>query len=348
MNPEALLSRIEAVVATRFSTQVKRSRTKNGLELRICCPFCPSKGKTIDRNYKLWINPVKNMWRCWRCDSKGSVQRLIGQSYTLPVFNWKAQAKPRVIEKCDVSPGELVRLDHLDDDHLGVQYLERRGFSAKAAGKYFGVSFCTYGRPFGGESFKFDTSNTIVFPVWMAGKLAGWQARLLYNPDELEDAQCEMFGFLRDADKGWLRPPKYFTSPGLTKGDVLYNYDVAKKSSIVVVTEGPTDVLAAGPCAVGTLGKGITDTQVSLLGSHWDVVVVLLDPDAMKEATWVNSQLQKTKAKSVMVTLDGYKDPGDAPTKEIWRQINHQLSANNIDLSSINMGPYWCEEILRR
>jgi hypothetical protein len=61
----------------------------------------------------------------------------------------------------------------------------------------------------------------------MDGKLVGWQSRLLYTPDNMTDDECEAMGFVKDDDKDWVKPPKYWTSPGLEKGRVLFNYDWA-------------------------------------------------------------------------------------------------------------------------
>jgi hypothetical protein len=334
---------------TKFGTTVKRSKAKRGLELRICCPFCTSKGQSRDTGYKLWINPGMGVYRCWRCETRGSISALLGTPFKPIGLDGIGPAAIGSTPVCDNLPGDIIRLDHLPDDHVATRYMRNRGFNPGAIGRYFGVSYCQYGRAFGGKSFKFDTTNTIVFPLWMNGVLAGWQCRLMYNPDSLDNETCEAFGFLWDDEKKkFLRPPKYFTSPGLTKGMVLFNYDVARQADIVVVTEGPTDVLAAGPCAVGTLGKGVTDTQMALLASGWKIVVVLLDPDAAAEATALHMDLSRRTSKAVLVSLQGYDDPGSAPTLEIWRQINAALSASGVDLGAINMGPHWCSEILRK
>ena len=340
---------LEGRIRAKFGGGVKRSRAKRGLELRICCPFCVSSGNTRDTGYKLWINPAMGVYRCWRCEKKGSVSQLLGAAFK-PVGKLEAaRSSVRELETCDSSPGELARLDHLDKDHVAARYMLHRGFDHAALGKYYGVSYCGAGRPFGGRSFRFDTTNTIVFPIWMGGKLAGWQCRLMYNPDELDDETCEAFGFVWDDEKAkFLRPPKYFTSPGLTKGAVLYNYDMARKSELVVVVEGPTDVLAAGPCAVGTLGKGVASTQVDLLTSQWKVVVVLLDPDAAATASQLHADIMAVKPSTVLVTLAGYDDPGSAPTKEIWKQVAASLDKKGIDIAKLNLGPYWCDEILRK
>jgi len=349
IGPTASFQDLEVKISSKFGTRVKRSKTKKGMEIRICCPFCVKNGKTRDTKYKLWINPSLGVWRCWRCSSKGSITSLLGTPYTAPggVFGFSGPAL-RKTTTCDISPGELTRMDRLDPDNVGCRYLRTRGFNPAGVGRCYGVSYCSYGRPFGGD-FKFDTTNTVVFPVWMHGKLVGWQARLLYNPESLTDAECKAFGFTYDTEKGkYIRPPKYFTSPGLSKGTVLYNFDNAVKSDIVVVVEGPTDTLAVGPSAVGTLGKGVTDDQIRMLISNWKHVVVLLDPDASAESEMLVNEISKTVPSTLQLNLEGYSDPGSAPTKEIWRQIIVGMANIGVDVTKLNLGPQWCEEIMRK
>ena len=342
------VDKVENLLRAKFGTQVKRAKTKKGLELRICCPFCTSRGNTRDTGYKLWINPGKDVYRCWRCETRGSLSELLGQRID-GVGSLQAEA-PAVgtLASCETLPGELIRLDHLDNDHVASRYMRHRGFEPSGLGKHYGVSYCASGRLFGGRSFRFDTGNTIVFPIWMLGKMVGWQCRLMYNPDELDDETCRAFGFIWDEEKEkWLRPPKYFTSPGLTKGCVLYNYDTAIKSDVVVVTEGPTDALATGPCAVGTLGKGVSDTQVELLANNWKVIVVLLDPDAYADAEALCAHIGRKNPLTVLVRLENYDDPGSAPTREIWKQIYRAGMRTGIDITQYSLGPHWCNEVIR-
>jgi DNA primase len=158
---------------------------------------------------------------------------------------------------------------------------------------------------------------------------------LLYDPDKLDDRACEALELIKDEDGDWVKPPKYFTMPGLDKGKIFYNYDWARQSNMVVVCEGVFDAIAVGRCAVAAFGKGLTDEQVNMLRAYWDLVVVLLDPgDAEKEMIALSKKLP---VNTLYMMLRGYKDAGEAPREEIWRQIDMAVQQNP-DLASGGRG----------
>ena len=333
---------IESAIRNKFG-RFKSGKSKNGQEYKVCCPFCPGNGMGRDDKYKLWINPKLGKWRCWRCPARGTVAKLLDMS----ISEIEVQEAPRERRTSEVPPGDvLIPLYHLEEEHAAACYMRDRGFNPDAVGRVYGVHYCERGRQF--AQGLFDTTNTIVFPIWMGGGVVGWQSRLLYNPDSLTSDECEAMGFLFDEEKQkFIKPPKYFTSPGLTKGDVLYNYDYARQSNLVVVVEGPTDVLAAGPCSVGTLGKGISSRQTEMLKS-WDVVVVMLDPgDAGEESFELVSSLS-TSCVAVPVKLEGISDPGSGTTVELWKQIYKACCAYGVDMKNVNLGPRWSPDVLKK
>jgi len=334
----------ENALRIKFGVRPRRGKSKNGVEYKLCCPFCPGNGMGRDNGYKLWVNPTIGKYRCWRCSAKGTVAGLLGVNVgDIPVET--SVTRERRIS--DIAPGEiLVPLQDLDDDNLAVRYLRDRGYDPAAMGRVYGLHYCESGRTF--MDGDFDTTGTVVFPIWMSGKVVGWQARLLYTPEDLNDNECEARGFRYDTEKQrFVRPPKYFTSPGLTKGDVLYNYDVAKTSNVVVVVEGPTDTMATGPSAVGTLGKGVSDRQIDMLKA-WDTVIVMLDPgDARKEMRDMVHALSSSVT-AIQVVLEGIDDPGSGKTVEIWAQIHRACRRHGIDTTKFKLGPHWSPAVLKR
>ena len=89
----------------------------------------------------------------------------------------------------------------------------------------------------------------------------------------------------------------------------------------MVVTEGPFDAMSVGMSAVATLGKGVTHDQARLVKAYWDMAIVMLDPgDADADGRKLLSNLGLSSP-TIQVVLEGYKDPGDAPREEIWRQV---------------------------
>lgn len=310
---------IEGIIARRFG-KIRKSKGKNGVDYIVKCFSCAKP--------KLYINPEHDMYHCFRCGKTGSVGSLIGQ---------RLQAKekadePRILQPLPEhikAPGLLTELTMLADDHPAISYIRNRRYDVKELNDVFGVRYCYEGRVFGGI---FNTTNTLIFPLWMSGKVAGWQARLLYTPADLTDDECELVGLVKDEDGDWLKPPKYFTSPGVEKGRIFFNFDVARLSEVVVITEGPFDAISVGRPAVATLGKGVTEQQAIIIKSYWKVAVILLDPgDADAEMATLELQL-KISMPTIKVTLRGYKDPGEAPRDDIWAQIGETAFNMGVDL----------------
>lgn len=307
---------LESVLRSRLGF-VKRSMGKNGLELITRCPVC---GKR-----KLSVNAVTGIYKCWRGCTGGHIDKLLGdvrlEQQVAGIDHKRVNANQEV-----QLPGELVALTSLSDDHHAVSYLRRRGLDLRQLDEWYGIRYCPAGRSYAGGLF--NCTNTIVIPVYMDGKLKGWQARLLYDPDKVPEADYQAMGFIQDDDGDWLKPPKYFTMPGMDKGAILWNYDWAKQSEIVAVCEGVFDAIAVGRCAVATFGKGVSDVQMGLLtNSRWKLVLGLLDPDARRENEAMCHFIGgKNGGRAVAVNLQGYKDAGEAPQMEIWRQINGAIT----------------------
>lgn len=336
----------EKVLQRRFGNRWKKTRSKHGLEYRVCCPFClPNRG-IKDKAFKLYINPAMGVYNCYRCSTSGLIAQMFAEFKKTgnPVFHpVPVTQKPVNVEL----PGNIIPLHHLDIQHVARQYLEQRGFNTEVLSSAFGVHYCTEGRAYGdGSTFFFNTTNTIIFPVWMHGRVVGWQSRLLYEPDKLTTSQCEDMGFPTNPDGEIVRPPKYYTPWGMTKGEVLYNFDNARLSRLVVVSEGPLDVAGIGLCGVATFGKGVSDSQARLIKEYWDVAVLMLDPgDADMETQQLLCNLRMSIV-TIPVKLQGVKDPGDASFERVWTQIYDTAAYYGYDITRYNLGP-WNKAIVR-
>jgi len=321
------LAAYEQAIRARFG-KFRKSKTRSGTEYKVCCSFCLSNGKSKDTSFKLYINPQKGVYRCWRCDTKGPVRSLFSE---LDIAEESVHV-PQVQEALPVDvdmPGELALLTSLDPGNPAIEYLVNTrsvSFDPAEVQNVFGARYCIRGQMFSGV---YDTTNTIIFPMFFQQRVVGWQSRMLAEPEDLTDQYLSMNGFRRDDSGKWMRPPKYFTSPGFPKGRVMFNFDLAIKTDFIVICEGVFDAMAVGNSGVATLGKGVTDEQVKMIATYaWNShVIVLLDDDAIEESLDLCMQLSRCVRRVTNVTLQGYHDAGDTPREEIWRQINLAIAA---------------------
>lgn len=290
-----------------------------GKEMLVKCPFCASRHARLSVN----LDKYNGVYKCWRCGESGSIQKLLGKKFKLK--QEQVRQVSQIAETNEVpSPGDLVPITQVDADNNAVTYLTQareRTFDLETLDKVYGVKYCSRGRLFAcGKGCKYNTANSLIFPVWMNGEIKGWQSRLVYDPLALPDEVGLSIGWQKDDEGRVLRPPKYMTNPGLKKSQILYNFDQARNYNYVVVTEGVFDVFAVGPMAVATFGTGITEAQAVLLRTYWDHVIILLDAGT-EEAS---SKLKAMIGNSVRVTNVPWtdaKDAGDTDTDEIWRRI---------------------------
>lgn len=322
--------------------RVRPGNGKHGRELQICCPYCVSTGLRHDTNYHLSINVNTGAYHCFRCNAKGHAGMLLGL-YEVWSSSDRGSSRPVApVDRAIPSPhnaaagGSLVSVDTLPEDHPAIRYLKYsrdRAFDPAQICVEFGytagpvvnsgVMYCDNGNKF--MKGRFDTSRTLVFPVYANTgdmlKVVGWQSRLLYDPKKLSPAECAALRFPTKADGSYDRPPKYFTAPGFDKGEYLYNVVNARRFSYVVVCEGVFDAMSVGPCAVALLGKSATAHQLDMLKAYWKEVILLLDPgSADADIAYISGELSST-VYTVVVKLQGYKDAGDCPRPELWRQI---------------------------
>lgn len=309
-----------SILKTRFGS-VRVTNGSNGPELLTKCPFC-------GKSEKLSVNPVKRVYHCWHCDSSGTLSKLLGMDVTVTstaVTIQEASKTQKTIYPPSFDPSQIIPLTCLSEDNPAIVYLKSRGFDPEELDRDFAFRYCARGRTF--PHVPFDASNTLIIPIYAEDKFLGWQARLLYNPKSVSEDVLIAMGYTARKENGDLRrPPKYLTSPGLNKKEMLYNIDWAKKYDTVVVTEGVFDCIRVGRQGVATLGKLVSDYQKKMLVSLWKTIVLLLDPDAKETQNDLVKDLTIPGGPRVVpVTLQGYKDAGDCPRDELWRQINEAL-----------------------
>jgi hypothetical protein len=223
-------------------------------------------------------------------------------------------------------PGRVTTLDQLPYDHEAVRYIEDRGYDAAKLGRKYGLCYCH-------RAFEFSqVQGRIIIPVEMEGQLVGWQARYV-------------------GELNWVASGvrKYYNLPGMKKRKMLYNWDRAASSRVVVVVEGVTGVWTVGDPGTALLGKSITAHQMTklagltMLDDRPRCLVLMLDPDAdqdhkdRRRLDLAFSSLMITYAKTggtaIRVHLPKGKDPGNFDHETIWDMIYTAGDAMGVDIA---------------
>jgi hypothetical protein len=293
--------------------------------------------------YKMSVNAETGVYYCHDCKAAGNI-------YTdyLDVTNQFARYRVERMDTRDIvqearrknlkiweneipTPGDIVNISSLSDDHPAIEYLRKRGIEKDDA-EDMKLSYCIKGQ------FRFcgglgTTSGRIIFPIYMSGDLHGWQARVI-DGSTPKGRRCvwkgEQHGWTfptKGSDGNWsdFGVPKYYTCPGMKRSSALFNFDqaVQEGKDLVVVTEGPIDCLKVGKRGVATFGSKITNQQIRILKSNWDLVIWILDRDIDTDSTWFNSIAEELADGTDLVyfKLDGGSDPGEMKQSQIWKEI---------------------------
>jgi 5S rRNA maturation endonuclease (ribonuclease M5) len=220
--------------------------------LSFYCPFCsPTK-------YHLGLNKKSGKWNCWSCGSHN-------EWFVLSVLLNKSVTECKQIVKKFVLPGVSFRDDveyfaeiksqcslPFGCAELSVEqkrYLRSRNFNPeKVVDLYNVVGTPPYSK----------IGDCIVIPIYWQGIRVSWIARKIKEGSGPRYLKC---------------PKKEQTYP-ISK--ILYGWESIRKKAVVV--EGIFDKWRLGPGSVCTLGLGVSEEQVRLLGSL-NQVFILFDSD---------------------------------------------------------------------
>lgn len=288
-----------------------------GEEYRVCCPFCGDDHYHLYINYRYGTqdeegNPIC-LANCFHDCLEEEVNRkklyydicVNPSGRRMPIRSVTTLKRKTSSVKQAVRPvNQVVPLSALPEDHIAVQYLKNRGFAREYLANYH-LGYCA-------DQNDWMAYDRLIIPIISRGKCVGWQARAI-----------------RDSDKG----PKYYTSPNVTLGNYLYNFDVARQCPYVVLTEGVADSWRVGPAGVCLFGKALSSGQQKLLLNNWigKPVCVMLDRDAEKESQKITKRLSEVHRGPVIFipVPEGYKDPGDVPHDVLINHIHSYLGGNH-------------------
>jgi len=251
------------------------------------CPFC---GPGSHR-YHMGFNETHKYLNCWSCGPHKIIET-IAHVLDIPWSSAKeiAQGIERGKPIEEKKRGKLVMPKPLEDlAPAHRRYLKGRGFDPdqlielwklKATGPVSNMPW------------------RIVVPIIYHGKIVSWTSRKIN-------------------DKGLRWRSASAEQEAINHKELLYGLDYVRHAAIVV--EGPSDVWAIGPGAVGTCGTGYSRAQVvALCRLPRRIVCFDNSPPAQKRARDLCDALEPFAGETINVVLDA-DDPGSANEREIKR-----------------------------
>lgn len=271
---EAALANAKFVTATGFA--------------RCDCPFCVEESGRPDRKQCLAISVTTGWYKCWRCSTKGRIDRPDNIDHVPTVVPAECVEPPEgFMALCEEPAASALCADEARD------YLRSRGLGERIW-REAGIGCCVSGR----------WANRVVVPVLSpAGEWWGWVSRV--------------WGGVRDP---------YRTAPGMALGAGVYNHAalLLKTDEPVMVVEGCFDALPYWPKAVAMLGKP-KKAQVASLAEAQRPVVVVLDGDAWQEGQMLAMDLQFQGQTAGYVRLPPKQDPNSVDPAWLREEVSKCL-----------------------
>lgn len=312
-----------------------REPTFDGEAYRLSCPFCG------DKKGRLYVNHFWMQWdqesmrhaddliRCFNeenCFSDPATRsaffQILFSGSDVSDVNMSIKHADAPAEEIKATPpGHIIPLTSLPADHPCCTYLQGRGYNVETLSTWWNVGYVASLN----QGFHSSWLNRIYIPMYHSGELVGYQCRYVGDREWTDDC------------------PKSRTMYRMKRGRHLYNMDVAVRSRVVVVTEGPTSAWAIGSRAVALWGRSITATHVELLRSHWGekcLIVVMLDGDAALDSDKATVKLRAHCPTPVLQVklLNSNDDPGSLGETNSWNLILEEANKRGIDLMSYFTG----------
>lgn len=284
-----------------FTQKLSLKNSTNGF-LRGNCPYCGGK-------FTFGINIERGKVVCFKkCGIPNKPLYLLMHFEEFETLNearqfLKVQQEFEVYEGSVKAPKYEIKPVELPESYTLITMGE--GIMAKAARHYVktrrfnlitcsmqGIGYCTDG----------EYAGYIIFPFYSKGKLIFFQGRRFAgNGPKMKNPAEEDFG--------------------IGKSQLIYNRDALFIYKRIYIVESITNSLTLGERAIALLGKSSSTYQLSnLISAPFDEAIIILDPDASKEAYKLGMQLVHYK-KVKVVTWQGDKDVNDIGKKETITKV---------------------------
>lgn len=285
---------------------------KSGNEYIVKCPKCFERVGKKDTKGHLYVNPVKDVWNCFRCEWKGRNLSSIG-------------IELKVVEK---SPGKMEDLLKLFDK-IEAQPMEDkftpidfpRGYTTDFSKNLTGKMAYNYLKSRGlsdvqinenriGYASSGPYSGFIIFPIFEDSQLVYYVTRSIFKKE-------------------------YKNAPVPNK-NILFNF---KNQGTIVLCEGIFDALSFGKNGVALLGKAMKDAQLQRIKNNPPKrVYICLDNDAKTTAVSIAARLKPFIEEIYMVSISEGKDPNTSTKKQLIEDVKNAIKVNSkIDLVDFMM-----------
>lgn len=272
---------IESGLLLRLFARARRSG--NGW-WRATCPFCPIRVGKDDKRQSLGIFAGSAVYHCFRCGTKGKLDRDQVPSAILD------DAPPEDVGPVNHAPpeGYVPLWEEPGLSALSLEearaYLHGRGVH-EDVWRAARIGACTKGRHFG----------RVVLPIIApsTGEWLGYVARA-WAPSSLP----------------------YLNTPGMRR--VLYNHEAlhVETDAPAIIVEGIFDAISVWPDGVAVLGKP-SHEQIDAFRTARRPIAIVLDGDAWEEG-WALAQLLRFDGvRAGSVRLPPKLDPDEIPSAEL-------------------------------
>ena len=274
---------------------------KVGNEYIYHCPFCDHRKK------KLSINFEKGKFKCWVCDSRGNLRKLVRKKATFELFQkWKQidgevdlntnlddlfSETEQVTEEIVSLPDGFTTLTSISNPisfKKYSNYLKKRGITPQDT-LYWKIGFCSEG----------EYKDRVIIPSFnIEGDLNFFVGRTVVG-DKFSK----------------------FKQPQVSK-DIIFNELYIDFDSDIVLVEGIFDAIKAGNNAIPLLGSTLREESklFQKIVSYDSTVYTALDPDASKKENDIIRKLINYDIEVYKVDILPYKDAGEMTKEEFQKR----------------------------
>lgn len=295
---------------TDYLSSVQTLTRVSSNEYKTDCPFCS------DTRNRFYINSVNDVCHCFNCGYKGNYITVVAEYEGISRGEVSKKLRNHVSIKdtdsllASVAPAPVVKktsyIESLYEQFLPlvpgspfVKYLAGRGVPLHVAKHYK----MREGKLLTKQE---DYTNRVILPTFENNKCVYLQGRDITGTSFLK-----------------IKNPMKTTDQDVGKSECVFNLDRVKEYAPIIICEGPFDAINVGEQAVAIGGKSISNTQFSkVLQKRPSEVLVLLDPDAVKEAMDLTFRFSGYLPSYIIFIQS--KDPGEASKPELDYAINNK------------------------